>query len=25
VLGLALYVGFVLWGHGRLIGVPLIS
>ena len=25
VLGLALYVGFVLWGHGWLIGVPLIS
>lgn len=25
VLGLALYVAFVLWGHGWLIGVPLVS
>ncbi|MGI9321458.1 MAG: NnrU family protein [Thiogranum sp.] len=25
VLGLALYVAFVFWGHGWLIGVPLVS
>jgi uncharacterized membrane protein len=25
VLGLALYAAFVLWGHGWLIGVPLIT
>ena len=25
VLGLTLYVAFVLWGHGWLIGVPLLS
>lgn len=25
VLGLALYVVFVFWGHSRLIGVPLIN
>ena len=25
VLGLALYVAFVFWGHGWLIGVPLLT
>jgi len=25
VLGLALYAAFVFWGHGWLIGVPLVS
>jgi uncharacterized membrane protein len=25
VLGLALYVAFVFWGHGWLIGVPLVD
>jgi uncharacterized membrane protein len=25
VLGLALYAAFVFWGHGWLIGVPLVG
>jgi uncharacterized membrane protein len=25
VLGLVLYVAFVFWGHGWLIGVPLVD